>query len=240
MTIKQQREPIFNVPTVLVVLVGLLVLVHLASLLLSEAQEEWLLWTLAFVPARYGWLAAEIPGASWAWATSPITHILVHGGVAHLVVNCAWLLAVGAPIARRMDTARFITFFVLCGMAGAGLFLIVNPSAPAPMVGASGAISGLMAAVFRLMFAADDFEGRRALRENPAAAPRLSLKATLTNRRALTAIGVWVLVNFLFAFGLGGLSAPGGVAWEAHLGGFFAGLVLFDAFDEGAEIETPA
>ena len=156
-----------------------------------------------------------------------------------LVRHSAWLLAVGAPISRRMDVVRFVLFFVLCGIAGALLFLIVNPSIPAPMVGASGAISGLMAAVFRLMFAADDVEGRRALRENPASAPRLSLKATFTDRRALTAIGVWVLVNFLFAFGLGGLSAPGGVAWEAHLGGFFAGLVLFDLLDGGREVESP-
>ena len=240
MTIKQQREPIFNVPAVLIVMIGLLVLVHAAILLLSEAQEEWLLWTLAFVPARYGALASEIPGASWAWATSPITHILVHGGIAHLVINSAWLLAVGAPISRRMEPARFIAFFFLCGIAGAALFLIVNPGIPALMVGASGAISGLMAAVFRLMFAADDAEGRRALRERPADAPRLSLKATFTNHRSLTAIGVWVLVNFLFAFGLGGLSAPGGVAWEAHLGGFFAGLALLDVFDRGREVEEPA
>lgn len=239
MTIKQQREPIFNVPTILMLIVGLLAVVHFGRDLLNEQQEEWLLWTLAFVPARFGPHAADVPGPAWAAVTSFVTHILVHGGLAHLVINSAWLLAVGAPISKRMDGLRFITFFVLCGVAGAALFLIVNPSLPAPMVGASGAISGLMAAVFRLMFAADGIEGRRTLRENPADAPRLSLRATFTNRRAMTAIGVWVMVNFLFAFGLGGLSTPGGVAWEAHLGGFFAGLLAFDLFDRGREVEQP-
>ncbi len=108
------------------------------------------------------------------------------------------------------------------------------------MVGASGAISGLMGAVFRLMFAADDAATRRVLHEDAAAAPRLSLRSTLTSRRALAAILIWVGVNALAALGLGELSSAGAIAWEAHVGGFFTGLLAFELFDRGNPAESLA
>ena len=229
----QAREPIFNVPAVVVGLVAVFAVVHVARELLGEDDADWLVIALAFVPGRYGELGAEVPGAPWAAATSFFTHMLVHGNVSHLVINSAWLLAVGTPIARRLGVARFVGFFTLCGVAGAGLFGVVHWAEMVPMVGASGAISGLMGAVFRLLYAAHDMSGRMLLREHPEVAPCLSLVETFTDRPALTAIAVWVIVNFVFAVGLGGLVAPGGVAWEAHLGGFFAGLLAFGVFDRG-------
>ena len=101
------------------------------------------------------------------------------------------------------------------------------------MVGASGAVSGLMAAVFRLMFAADTPYDRYVLREHPIDAPRLSLVETFSRRNSAVAILVWVVINFVFAYGFGALDSPGGIAWEAHLGGFFTGLFAFALFDQG-------
>lgn len=227
-------QPIFNAPTVVVGLVAAMAIVHAGrELLLSENDADWWTIALAFVPGRYGDSGGELPGAPYAAVTSVVTHMLVHGNFAHIAINSAWLLAVGTPVARRMPAGAFLAFFGLCGVAGAALFWVFNIGLMAPMVGASGAISGLMAAVFRLMYGADGSAGWHLLREHPEAAPCLSLRATLASRPALTAIGVWVAVNFVFAFGLGGLAAPGGVAWEAHLGGFFAGLLAFGLFDRG-------
>ena len=128
---------------------------------------------------------------------------------------------------------------VLGGVAGYGTGALM-PLVLVPMVGASGAVSGLMGALFRLMFAAQDPSSRWLLREHPEEAPALSLRETFTNRSALTAIAAWVLVNFIAAFGLGTFGTPGAVAWEAHLGGFFTGLLAFDLFDRTRSRPAPA
>ncbi len=227
------HEPIFNVPTVIVVLLGLFVAVHLGREFLPARLDDWVLGALAFNPARFADRATVLPGAPWAGPASFITHTLLHGDWLHLGLNSAWLMAVGSPISKRMPALAFIGFAAVCGAGGALLFLAIHPGLAVPMVGASGAISGLMAAVFRLMFSADDAYTRELLREDPAAVPRLSLLQTFTSRAALAAIAVWVGVNMLATFGLGAPDGSSGIAWEAHLGGFCTGLAAFAVFDRG-------
>lgn len=236
----QAREPMFNAPAVVVALVAVFVAIHLGRELLSQQDDNWWVLATAFIPARYGGLAEELPGFPWSLPLSFVTHALLHGDFLHLAVNSAWLLAVGTPIARRMPPLMFLAFSAVCGIGGAVMFLALHPGLAAPMVGASGAISGLMAAVFRLMFAADDAYGRQILREQPADAPRLTLRSMFTRRSPLTAIIVWVVVNFVAAVGLGSLSGAGSIAWEAHLGGFFTGLLAFQLFDRGNPAERSA
>lgn len=231
-------EPIFNVPSVVVGLLAVLAVVHLGRELLAESQDDWLVYALAFVPARYSGSAGDIPGAPWAAVTSLLTHAVVHGNVTHLGVNAIWLLAVGTPLAWRMTAVPFLAFTAVCAVGGALLFLLLNIGLEAPMVGASGAISGLMGAVFRLIYAADGRAGWILLREHPELAPRLSLPGLVRNQRAAIAIGVWVVMNFVFAFATSGTAAPGGIAWEAHLGGFFTGLLTFGLFDPGPKAES--
>lgn len=234
---QSSREPIFNVPAVVIGLVALFVAVHLGRELLSERDETWVILAFAFIPARYGELAASLPGAPWAGPLAFVSHTLLHGDMMHLVINSAWLLAVGTPIARRMSGWLFVAFAAVCGAGGALLFLLVHPGLATPMVGASGAISGLMAATFRLMFAVEDDYGRQVLRENAVAAPRLSLRSTFTRRQPLVAIAVWVVVNLVAALAFSGWGGGGSIAWEAHLGGFFTGLLAFELFDRGNPAE---
>ena len=156
----------------------------------------------------------------------------------HLTINSAWLLAVGAPIARRMPALSFLALFGLCAAGGALLFMLLHPGVNASLVGASGAISGLMAAVFRLMYAARDGKGRQLLRERPLEAPRLGVGAMLTRRAPLTAILVWVGINVVVGVGVGVFGDGMPIAWEAHLGGFFVGLFVFELFDRGCAEET--
>jgi membrane associated rhomboid family serine protease len=229
----QPREPVFNVPASIAWMLGVLVLVHAVRGFLSEEQDTWVLLSMAFIPARYSEFGSQLPGGEVAAVTSFVTHMLLHGDWTHLIVNSAWLLAVGSVIARRLGPVRLVAMTLLSGIAGALAFLAVNPGLETPVVGASGAISGLMGAVFRLIFAADTPLERMLLREKPWQVPRLGLWATFTDRRALATIAAWVLINLLFAYWLGGLVAAGGIAWEAHIGGFFAGLFAFDAFDTG-------
>jgi membrane associated rhomboid family serine protease len=198
---------------------------------LTEDQDTWLVLASAFIPGRYSALGTELPGAPWALVTSFITYALLHADLVHLVVNSAWLLAMGTVVARRTGTVRFLGLSAVCGIAGALAFLVGNPGRMVPMIGASGAISGMMGAVFRLMFAVRDARGRILLAEHPEAVPRLSVGEIFSDRRALGAITIWVAVNALLATGVMDLAEPGVVAWEAHLGGFFAGLLLFGLFD---------
>jgi membrane associated rhomboid family serine protease len=232
------REPIFNVPFAVVAVLGLLVAVHGGLALLSDDMDEYVIWTLAFIPARYNGLAAEIPGGPVAAWTSFVTHQLVHGDMTHLMINGAWLLVFGSAVARRTGAARFIAFGVVCGIAGALTFLAVRWGQAVPMVGASGAISGLMAAGFRLLLPSIDNGSIHELREEPQSVRLATLGECFRSRRVMFAIAAFVLVNFLIAAAAPMITDAGGIAWEAHIGGFAAGLLLLGAFDVPAPVDA--
>ena len=128
------HEPVFNVPTVIVALLGLFVAVHLGREFLPARQEDWVLGALAFIPARFADKAGVLPGAPWAGPASFVTHTLLHGDWLHLGLNSAWLMAVGSPISKRMPALMFIGFAALCGAGGALLFLAIHPGLAVPMV----------------------------------------------------------------------------------------------------------
>jgi membrane associated rhomboid family serine protease len=224
------RQPIFNVPGVVVGLLASFALVHLVLWgLLPADDSDWLVVALAFIPARVAGVTADVPGGSVAIFTAFVTHQFVHGNLPHLIINSAWLLAFGSPIARRTDALRFLAFFLLCGVAGALAYLAFNGTARILVVGASGAISGLMGAAIRFVFASMR-EGGVGL-ANVSRARLMSLGATLRDRRLLMVIGGWTVLNVLLAQGAAGLTEAAGIAWEAHLGGFYAGLLLYGPFD---------
>jgi membrane associated rhomboid family serine protease len=225
------REPILNVPAAVVVVLVLLAAVHGALGLLRGGDEEYVIWLLAFIPARYVGFAREIPGGEIASWTSFVTHQFVHGDITHLLINSAWLLVFGSAVARRVGSARFFAFSLLCGIAGAAFFMVVRWGEAVPMVGASGAISGLMAAGFRILLPAIDNGDIHEMRESPRSVPLASLGECLRNRRVLFAIIAFVVVNFVIAGAAPLLTDAGGIAWEAHLGGFAAGLLLLGVFD---------
>ncbi len=235
-----EREPIFNVPRVVVLLLAAFAAVHLVRYLLSEEQAAWLTAALAFIPARLTGMASELPGGDVAGVSQFVTHLFVHGDLTHLAINSAWLLAFGSSVARRTGAARFLAFFVLCGIAGALAYVALSGNALSMMVGASGAISGLMGAAFRFLFQAlrdGDTEG---LAGETRHAPLMSLGATLTDRRVMLAVAGWTLLNLLLAWGASGLMDGANIAWEAHLGGFYMGLLTFGFFDRSQSIHHDA
>jgi membrane associated rhomboid family serine protease len=227
-----RREPIFNVPAVVVWLLAIFFAVHFALWLLPLPSSVWWIAALAFSPARYSAVGFQLPGGEAASITSLVTHMFVHGDLTHLLINSAWLLAFGTPIARRIDTVRFIVFFVLAGVAGALFYFAVNGPVRTFVVGASGAISGLMGAAFRFLFQ----ELRRAEATGPDGIgphlPLMPLAATIRDRRIFLAIVAWTVVNLALAWAAPVLLTDGaGIAWEAHLGGFYMGLLSFGFFD---------
>lgn len=225
-----RHEPMFNVQGSVLAVLGLMVAVHLVRLGLSADWDTWLTLALAFIPARYSGFADVLPGGSVASVTSFITHTLVHGDFVHLGLNAAWLVAFGGAVANRVGSVRFLLFFAFCAIAGAATFLVFHPGQMVPMVGASGAISGMMGATMRFLFTAVDGRGLAALREDPRSAPLMPLGTALTDKRVILVTAVFLVANILAVLGLGSVSESG-IAWEAHIGGYFAGLLTFGFFD---------
>jgi membrane associated rhomboid family serine protease len=235
--LNRDQEPIFNVPAIVAVLILVICLVHFVrELILPDNVDELLVWTFAFVPARYdtGVLADNlIPGGRWAEYWSFITYALIHADLTHLGFNAIWLLAFGSPVAFRFGAARFLGFFIVSVSAGALAHLFTHAGTFTPMVGASAAISGTMGAATRFAFEPGgplDMWRRNRIPVHRIPAPPLTI--VLRNPRVIAFLAVWFGFNLLF--GLGSLPIIGAgqsVAWQAHVGGFLAGLLLFSAFD---------
>ncbi len=227
----QQSQPIFNVPTSVVVLIAIFALIHIGRELLPQDVNGWFLLAMSFIPARYSSYANQFPGGDVASITSFVTHMFVHGDLMHLLFNCAWFLAFGGAIALRIGSIRFLAFSMLTGIAGALTFLLFHQGALVPMVGASGAISGLMGGILRFLFSAVDSGSIAALRYAPRSVRLMPLLETLTDKRVLIVTAIYILLNVITVLGVGSFAAPGSVAWEAHVGGFLAGLLTFGFFD---------
>jgi len=232
-----RREPIFNVPTAVVATLAVLVIIHLVRewVLTPQQDTQVLLW-FSFIPARYD--AAATAGAGAVAGLGPkvwtfFSYALLHGSWMHLGLNGIWLLAFGTPVARRFGALRYLLFFVLTAVAGAAAHLATQTNAYVPVIGASASISGFMAAAIRFVFQRSGPLGLIG-RNDPQAylVPALPLPAVLRDPRVLAFLAVWFGLNILF--GVGSLSLDGNdqqIAWQAHIGGFIAGLLGFPLFD---------
>jgi membrane associated rhomboid family serine protease len=109
-----RREPIFNVPGVVLLILGVCCLVHVVRWLLPADGDGWLTTTLAFIPMRLlPGVAAQLPGGEPATITSFVTHLFVHGDTTHLIINMAWLLAFGSPSPAHGSSALSPLFWPL-------------------------------------------------------------------------------------------------------------------------------
>ncbi|WEX07070.1 rhomboid family intramembrane serine protease [Chelativorans sp. AA-79] len=217
-----RREPVFNLAGVVIAIIVLCTGIHLLrTYLLSPGADYRLLLHFAFLPIRY---TGNYPLDIYA-VVSPITYSFLHGSFAHLGVNMVALAAFGSPLANRIGTARFLLFWAAATLAAAFLHLFFYPQDAAPLVGASGAISGMWGAAARFDFRVD----RRA--EKPGfAGTILPLPMVFRSRMALVFIGAWFVTNIA----VGITSGTGGepeIAWIAHIGGFLFGLLLVPLFD---------
>ena len=233
---RPSREPFLNAPAIVFWLIAALVVAHVVRVMLPDPWPDYLLEELGFIPARYSpeVLAARgIPPPSLGEQAIPfVSYMFLHGNYTHLGVNSLWLLAFGPIVAKRLKTAKFLVFFLFCGIASIVLHLIVYFGALVPVVGASGAIAGLMGAAIRI------FYGRLMYRHATPEAQTLPL-APLLSRPIIGFTAVWLIANFLAGVtGLGLTDDTQTVAWVAHLGGYLAGLLaisVFDRLSSGAE-----
>ncbi|MGH6849530.1 MAG: rhomboid family intramembrane serine protease [Methylocella sp.] len=261
---RRKRERIFNLPPVVLWIVALLAAIEgLSQLLSPEAYLEFLR-RFAFVPGRFTFafdpgrvsLAlhsitddAELRAQAAAfflgdgkpqWWT-PLTYAFLHGGWLHVGINSLWFAAFGSAVARRFGAPRFLLFCAIAAVAGAAMHYVTHMTDLQPVVGASAAVSGVMAAAVRFVFQPGAPLGESLGFAEPAdegmayRQAALPLREILFNRGAISFLFFWFLTNLLF----GAIPVPLGitdatVAWEAHIGGFLVGLLAFRWFDPPA------
>jgi membrane associated rhomboid family serine protease len=234
--VQPSREPILNVPGVIALLIAAFCVVHGVRWMLDQSGQVEVLLLFAFIPARYDpevLAQAAAPGGLAADAWTFVTYAFIHGDLTHLTVNSLWLLAFGSPLAVRFGTLKILAFLAVGAAAGAAVHLATHPGTFTPMVGASAAISAAMAGVIRFLFEPGGPMGAGRL-PGPAAhlVPASPLMTTLARPPVLLFLAVWFGLNIIFGLGTLPISDEGiSVAWEAHIGGFVAGLILFGLFD---------
>lgn len=141
------------------------------------------------------------------WATF-LTSIFLHGGFLHVATNMLFLWVLGDNVEDAMGSARYLIFYLLCGLAGGAAYVLTAPHAQAPMIGASGAIAGVIVAYVMFFPRARIFG--------------LAFNVIPFRIPAWAAIGAWIVIQFIAA-----LTMPRGeISFWAHVGGVVAGAAL--------------
>lgn len=215
---RQASAGIVNSPPVVLGLIVFLALIHILRTAFGEDWDTWTIFAFAFIPARLGG-SEPVPmmeGSQW-W--SFLTYAFLHAGWLHLGLNSIWLLVFGTPVARWFGTWRFLAISALCAIGGAVMIAATDWGSPIPVIGASGAISGLMAAAIPIMYG----HGRPLLPSE-----------LIRDRRALIFVVIWL--GLTLVTGAQGFIDDDGlrIAWQAHLGGFITGFIVYALMMHGA------
>jgi membrane associated rhomboid family serine protease len=209
--------PTRHAPVVTLVLIGLNTSVFLKTFLLGPWAGQRFLLYYGLIPCGLTG-ACEIVGRAFSSEVTLVTSMFVHAGFFHFAGNMLYLWIFGNNVEDAMGKVRFSLFYLACGAAAAYAQVFMSPTSRVPMVGASGAISGVLGAYLLL------FPAARVLTLIP-----LGLFTQVVEIPAVIVLGFWIVVqvvNGLFTFTPGG----GGVAWFAHIGGVAAGMALIGLF----------
>jgi membrane associated rhomboid family serine protease len=210
--------PTRRFPAVTVALIGLNAAVYLNQLALGARGFQRFIYLYGLIPFELTQGVLLVPHPVDPTLTV-LTSMFVHAGFFHLLSNMWFLWIFGNNVEDGMGRARFVAFYLLCGLAAALAQVLVHPTARVPMVGASGAVAGVLGAYLLL---------------HPEARVRTLVTLgwfwTIAEIPALVVLGFWIVGQVVN--GLVSLTdwVGGGVAWFAHIGGFAAGMALIHLF----------
>jgi len=206
-------------PVVTIALVVLCVLIFLWQLGLTPRGMQRMVYALGVIPAVLFGEASLPPEVAVIPAPLTIlTSMFLHGGLLHLGGNMLYLWIFGNNVEDAMGHGRFVVFYVLCGIAAALTQGLLNPASEVPMIGASGAIGGVLGAYLLLH--------PRAL---VLTVIPIFFYLHMVRVPAFVLLGIWFLLQFLNSAATVG-NEGGGVAYGAHIGGFIAGMILIPFF----------
>jgi membrane associated rhomboid family serine protease len=180
-------------------------------------RDDWFLMQYALTPVELlggDDLPPTIPIPIWL---TLFTSIFLHGGILHVLGNMLYLWIFGDNVEDAMGPVRFLIFYLLCGVVASFAQIAIAPGSSVPLVGASGAIAGVLAAYVML------YPYAKVLTIIP-----IFFFLRLIAVPAVLLLGIWFVLQVIS--GAGSLGSSGGVAWFAHIGGFIAGLVLVFGF----------
>jgi len=196
-------------PLLTLVLIVLNVLVFVYELLLpSENALNSFIFDWGLIPARLMQLDSLA-------ILTVFTSMFIHSGFMHIIGNMLYLWVFGDNIESALGSARFLIFYLLCGVGAALGQVLIDPASEIPMVGASGAISGVMGG-YLLLFPQAQVETLL----------MLGWYIRMVRLPAIVVLGLWIAMQLLSGLASLGTAASGGVAFFAHVGGFVAGLIL--------------
>jgi membrane associated rhomboid family serine protease len=196
-------ERAINLPPAVLWLIGINVAVQLLRTLLGEPADDAIILEFGLVPVAYTGGSQDL----LSQVVAPISYQFLHGGWLHLAINMVTLAAFGAPVERLLGARRFVFFYLSAGIVAGFVQVLLFPDSTDPVIGASGAVSGVFGAVLMLM---------RIIGSMPSLLP---------------VAGIWIALNVFFGI-FGGTPGAGGeqIAWAAHVGGFVYGLIAFGFF----------
>jgi len=208
----------FPFVTIGLIVLNVLVFLYQASIGMgSERAAEAFIMEFGAVPCRVTG-ACAVPGDFPSPIATIFTSMFMHGGLFHIAGNMLYLWIFGDNVEDTLGHGRFLLFYLLSGVAAALAQIVMNPDSRIPMVGASGAVSGVLGAYLLL------FPYARVL-----VLLIFGFFVRMVRWPATIVLGFWIVVQFLnglITVSLAAGGAGGGTAWFAHIGGFLAGIVL--------------
>jgi membrane associated rhomboid family serine protease len=208
----KDENPGTTFPLVTIGLIAANLIVYLYTLSLPEVALERFFMGYGLVPAE---LLGNVPRIHTAipGALTLVTSMFMHGGLFHLLGNMLYLWIFGNNIEDLLGRVRFLIFYLACGVIAAAAHLILNPNSTMPMVGASGAIAGVLGA-YLITFP----------RARVLVLVFIVFFITTARIPAFWVLGIWFIMQLMYVSNNGGEGAN--IAYMAHIGGFLVGMLL--------------
>ena len=206
------KQPFFNagkIPPFSRALIAAFIIIHLPLFLIFDTDTHLkAFYTFGFIPGMY------TGTFEWSWTAliTPVTHAFIHGSWMHLIFNVVMGLVLGMYVEKLFGARTTAIFFTLCTLAGALAYFLLTPFTTAPVIGASGGISGFFGVLIYLTVTQNTGH-------------------PITMKFAKK--GPWPILFFWALIMIVPGMLMGGMAWQAHLGGYLAGIALIIAMQKG-------
>ncbi len=199
--------------TISIIIINLVIFFYEVSL---GQNLEIFIQNFGVIPAKFTTFWKEDPTQIAGLVITPFSSIFLHGGWMHVISNMWYLWIFGDNIEDRTGHFRFFIFYIICGLIANATHIVTNVGSNIPTIGASGAVAGVMGAYF-LLFP----------RSKITTLFFLVIFIQIVRIPALFFLGFWIVLQIISGtLSMGLDSQTGGVAWWAHIGGFFSGLLL--------------
>ena len=207
----------FPLITVLLIVLNSVVYIYQASL--GERFAEFI-YSMGLLPFEITHHIDLLPSGPSPIYLTIFSSMFMHGSIVHLLGNMLFLWIFGNNVEDYLGRKKFVIFYLFCGIAAALAQIFINPDSKVPMVGASGAIAGVLGA-YLLLYP----------RAKVTTVIIFGFFIRLIKIPAVVVLGFWIIYQFLYGISsLAVRTGEGGVAWFAHIGGFICGVILIKLF----------